>query len=34
MPKSSAVLADELPYVNLWYFDNVLVHSSECITLR
>jgi peptide/nickel transport system substrate-binding protein len=22
-------LADELPYINLWYFDNVLVHSRR-----
>src|SRR5690349_1734622 len=22
-------LADELPYINLWYFDNVLVHSKR-----
>ena len=24
-----AILADELPYINLWYFDNVLVHSKR-----
>jgi peptide/nickel transport system substrate-binding protein len=23
------VLADQLPYINLWYFDNVLVHSKR-----
>ncbi len=23
------ILADELPYINLWYFDNVLVHSKR-----
>ena len=22
-------LADALPYINLWYFDNVLVHSKR-----
>ncbi len=22
-------LADELPYINLWYFDNILVHSKR-----
>ena len=29
MPKSSASLADQLPYIDLWYFDNVLVHSKR-----
>jgi peptide/nickel transport system substrate-binding protein len=24
-----AILATDLPYINLWYFDNVLVHSSR-----
>ena len=24
-----AILAEELPYINLWYFDNVLVHSKR-----
>jgi ABC-type transport system substrate-binding protein len=23
------VLADDLPYINLWYYDNVLVHSRR-----
>jgi peptide/nickel transport system substrate-binding protein len=23
------ILADDLPYINLWYFDNVLVHSAR-----
>jgi peptide/nickel transport system substrate-binding protein len=23
------ILADELPYINLWYFDNVLIHSAR-----
>ena len=23
------ILADDLPYINLWYFDNVLVHSKR-----
>jgi peptide/nickel transport system substrate-binding protein len=26
-------LADDLPYINLWYFDNVLVHSKRVRTL-
>ena len=27
------ILADELPYINLWYFDNVLVHSKRVTNL-
>jgi peptide/nickel transport system substrate-binding protein len=27
------VLADQLPYINLWYFDNVLVHSKRARNL-
>jgi peptide/nickel transport system substrate-binding protein len=23
------IVAEELPYINLWYFDNVLVHSKR-----
>ena len=23
------VLAKDMPYVNMWYFDNVLVHSKR-----
>ena len=23
------ILAEQLPYINLWYFDNVLIHSSR-----
>jgi len=23
------ILAEDLPYINLWYFDNVLVHSKR-----
>jgi peptide/nickel transport system substrate-binding protein len=23
------IVAEDLPYVNLWYFDNVLVHSAR-----
>ena len=23
------ILADEVPYINLWYLDNVMVHSSR-----
>ena len=26
-------LADQLPYINLWYFDNVLVHSKRVLNL-
>ncbi|HWZ45094.1 MAG TPA: ABC transporter substrate-binding protein [Candidatus Saccharimonadales bacterium] len=28
------ILAEELPYINLWYFDNVLVHSARVHDLR
>jgi peptide/nickel transport system substrate-binding protein len=28
------ILADELPYINLWYFDNVVVHSQRVKNLR
>ena len=30
------IVADDLPYINLWYFDNVLVHSKRVrnLTLR
>ena len=28
------ILADELPYINLWYLDNVLVHSSRVDNIR
>jgi peptide/nickel transport system substrate-binding protein len=28
------ILADELPYINLWYLDNVLVHSRRVVNLR
>jgi peptide/nickel transport system substrate-binding protein len=24
-----AVLAEDVPYINLWFFDNVLVHSRR-----
>ena len=30
-PKSSSIFADDLPYINLWYFDNVLVHSKRVL---
>jgi len=23
------IIAQELPYINLWYFDNVLVHNTR-----
>ena len=28
------ILATELPYVNLWYLDNVLVHNRRVVNLR
>jgi len=28
------ILADEVPYVNLWYFDNVLVHTRRVRNLK
>jgi peptide/nickel transport system substrate-binding protein len=28
------ILADELPYIDLWYFDNVLVHTRRVRNLR
>jgi peptide/nickel transport system substrate-binding protein len=28
------ILADELPYINLWYFDNVVVHSRRVRNLH
>jgi peptide/nickel transport system substrate-binding protein len=28
------ILADELPYLNLWYFDTVIVHSTRVRNLR
>ena len=28
------ILARDLPYINLWYFDNVLVHSTRVSNLR
>jgi len=28
------IVAEELPYVNLWYFDNVLVHSARVRNLE
>ena len=24
-----SILANDLPYINLWYFDNILVHSRR-----
>jgi peptide/nickel transport system substrate-binding protein len=28
------ILAEDLPYIDLWYFDNVLVHSARVGNLR
>jgi len=28
------ILANELPYINLWYLDNVLVHNRRVEDLR
>jgi peptide/nickel transport system substrate-binding protein len=28
------ILAEDLPYINLWYFDNVLVHSKRVRNLK
>ena len=28
------ILAEDLPYIELWYFDNVLVHSKRVVNLR
>lgn len=28
------ILAEDLPYINLWYFDNVMVHSSRVRNLQ
>ncbi len=28
------ILAEELPYINLWYFDNVLVSSKRVNNLQ
>jgi peptide/nickel transport system substrate-binding protein len=28
------ILADELPYINLWYFDNVLIHNKRVRNLQ
>jgi peptide/nickel transport system substrate-binding protein len=28
------ILADDLPYINLWYFDNVLVHTRRVRNLK
>jgi len=29
-----SILADDLPYINLWYLDNVLVHTNRVRNLR
>jgi peptide/nickel transport system substrate-binding protein len=28
------ILADELPYIDLWYLDNVLVHNKRVVNLK
>jgi peptide/nickel transport system substrate-binding protein len=28
------IVAEELPYINLWYFDNVVVHSQRVLNLH
>jgi peptide/nickel transport system substrate-binding protein len=28
------ILADDLPYINLWYLDNVLVHTRRVGNIR
>ena len=28
------IVADELPYINLWYLDNVLVHNKRVQNLK
>jgi hypothetical protein len=28
------VLAEDLPYIDLWYFDNVAVHSRRVANIR
>jgi peptide/nickel transport system substrate-binding protein len=29
-----SILAEDLPYINLWYMDNVLVHTKRVRSLR
>jgi len=28
------ILANDLPYIDLWYFDNVMVHSKRVLNLE
>jgi len=28
------ILAEELPYIDLWYLDNVLVHNKRVMNLK
>jgi peptide/nickel transport system substrate-binding protein len=28
------ILAEELPYIDLWYLDNVLVHNKRVVNLK
>jgi hypothetical protein len=28
MPRCNGILAEDLPYIDLWYLDNVLVHNA------
>ena len=34
MPKCSSILAEDLPYIDLWYLDNVLVHTRRVRNLK
>jgi peptide/nickel transport system substrate-binding protein len=29
-----SILAEDLPYIDLWYFDNVLVHTRRVRNLK
>ncbi len=32
--KVQSILARDLPYINLWYMDNVMVHSTRVQNLQ
>ena len=34
MPRLQRILAEELPYIDLWYLDNVLVHNKRVVNLK
>ena len=34
MARFRSIVAEELPYINLWYFDNVVVHSRRVRNLH